>query len=416
MKPLAYLSLYGVMERQGLEISPPLSTDSSNDFKMNYALCSAPNTPILPASPPSPERMFLQPEDSNGFLTALAGQERRILELREELERAELELQRLKKQWASHETSKKKNELRHVERLRPISKSVSSTNPLEAYSLPSIGAERNRRKLPSISTKQSQRKVFSGSKHTRALSLLSPKSSTNQPMMPPPTGTMIKGSQRASKSILGSTTEPEGASMATNPSESAHTPFHKTVNNQPKDAILETGKQLVGDFRIGLWTFFEDLKQATVGDEIMDNPSSRNIPGRHLHMAGKSEKGPKHNSMYGASKTRNETATRLPPAPNNGNPKFNGARAGRMMGSPEAEDSRGRPILPSPKPKSVSPNSAYTSNSDDDGWDNWDSPKPKCSVPYCSSASLSVETDKSSPRTSIRWVSVTTFALIISVG
>jgi septal ring factor EnvC (AmiA/AmiB activator) len=60
------------------------------------------------------------PNDSNGFLVALAGQERRVLELKEELQKAEDELKRLKKQWAHHEAHKKKAEIRHVEQLQPL--------------------------------------------------------------------------------------------------------------------------------------------------------------------------------------------------------------------------------------------------------------------------------------------------------
>ena len=40
--------------------------------------------------------------------------------------------------------------------------------------------------------------------------------------------------------------------------------------NLAKDDILDTGKQLVGDFRQGLWTLFEDLRQATVGEEAIN--------------------------------------------------------------------------------------------------------------------------------------------------
>lgn len=35
-----------------------------------------------------------------------------------------------------------------------------------------------------------------------------------------------------------------------------------------QDVLLKTGQQIAADFRDGLWTFLEDLKQATVGDEV----------------------------------------------------------------------------------------------------------------------------------------------------
>ena len=52
--------------------------------------------------------------NSSGFLTSLAAQERRLLELREELQRAELELSHLKTQWAQYEAGRMRSELRHV--------------------------------------------------------------------------------------------------------------------------------------------------------------------------------------------------------------------------------------------------------------------------------------------------------------
>jgi len=35
----------------------------------------------------------------------------------------------------------------------------------------------------------------------------------------------------------------------------------------PKEVLMRTGRQMASDFREGLWTFIEDLRQATVGEE-----------------------------------------------------------------------------------------------------------------------------------------------------
>jgi hypothetical protein len=43
------------------------------------------------------------PNDSNGFLVALASRERKVLELKEELQKAEDDLKKVKKQWAHHD-------------------------------------------------------------------------------------------------------------------------------------------------------------------------------------------------------------------------------------------------------------------------------------------------------------------------
>ena len=52
-------------------------------------------------------------DDGSSILTAIASQERKVLEVREELQRAETELATLKKQWVLSEKSKKRTEINH---------------------------------------------------------------------------------------------------------------------------------------------------------------------------------------------------------------------------------------------------------------------------------------------------------------
>lgn len=382
-----------------------------------HAPPSLPTLPILPARPPSPERRTLLPEDSVAFLTALAGQERRVLELKEELERAETDLEHLKRQWALHESSKKKNEIRHIEQLRPISKSVNDTSSFNPNSLLGIAEEHERQKPPSTGTKQSQRKVFSGSRHTRTLSLLSPKLSSCQQTMPSPASVLPTGPRNAVNHTSRSEISIGKSSNVTTRPVSLRTAVYNPVTSPPKDAILETGKQLAGDFREGLWTFFEDLRQATVGDEAISNSVSRSSPtGRGPYAAKKHDNDHKGESIDLASAlegTKNADRNMTLDDPKLKSYVFGPSEKGNGL---RMEHSAEQSTFSSTKSSSASQENPIPNESDDDGWDNWDSPKFKDSLPRLSTSTntsdhaANAPTEKSSPRTSIRFTYLDFFA------
>ena len=198
--------------------------------------------------------------DSNAFLTALAAQERHVLELREELHKANEDLEKLKNQWAVHEAMKKKNELQTL--TKPL---LRSSTPSCDHDSARTRREVDRQNIISSSSKPSHRKVFAGSRHTRALSLLSSKYPGSHSNL------LLRGNgpsqlhQHAANDVVVPTTGPKSSSL--------------DVESGPqKGVIVETGKQLVGDFRQGLWTFFEDFKQLTVGDEGVGSAGLRNPP------------------------------------------------------------------------------------------------------------------------------------------
>lgn len=85
-------------------MSPSRSSvrSSSSQSQAHTPSSSVPNTPLLPTGPPTPEKRSPYPADSISFLIALAAQERRVLELREELHKADEDLEKLKKQRAVH--------------------------------------------------------------------------------------------------------------------------------------------------------------------------------------------------------------------------------------------------------------------------------------------------------------------------
>lgn len=218
--------------------SPPSSVESPAICKGTSSLN---NTTVLPVS--STKRVLL--DDSNGFLTAVAAQERRVLELKEELARAQSELQSLKRQWAGHEAGKKRNGLSGVAELqlsRPLWSKDSPANDASAQPV-------EKHRTGSCATKT--RKVFAGSRHVRTLSLLSPKEQASR------LNTSL--STTSKESLSDPHVEVEETACMQNAAQLGS-------QGSERDVIFETGKQLVGDFRQGLYTFFEDLKQVTVGE------------------------------------------------------------------------------------------------------------------------------------------------------
>jgi hypothetical protein len=71
-----------------------------------------------------------EPEDATSetnIMAVLAAQERYVLELKEELTKAEADLNMLKTHWAHHEANKRRNEVRKVAALQPLDTSLANT-------------------------------------------------------------------------------------------------------------------------------------------------------------------------------------------------------------------------------------------------------------------------------------------------
>lgn len=250
---------------------------------------SFPVQPSCPSRPPSwhtntnlSAEILASPLEGN-FLTVLAHQERRVMELRDELRTAENKLTMLKKQWASMESSKSQQQ--HTSSIVQQSPRAKALSSLEGTNTDSndngfwIQREMDRRKnFTGPGPRHPGRKVFSGSRHTRTLSLLSPNKGTNSQELPPSNPrTKIAGAKaRAPLSALERPTPPL-FSDATSALPLPKDLFYSELTSIPKDAILKTGKQMIGDIREGMWTFFEDIRQATVGDEAIHGTSNRPI-------------------------------------------------------------------------------------------------------------------------------------------
>ena len=321
-----------------------------------------------------PSRRSSISTEPNTFLTALAAQERKVLELKEELHKAESDLEQLKKQWAIHEASKKKDEMRHIEKLRPLASPIRAFTPEhEEHTARSL--DQARHNAGYVKIKQPQGKVFSGSRHIRTLSLLSPTSHESDQTKWPRDRNRSKDSMNQRVKIPARSAT---VSNVTSPTPSSprkpillSTQYSKGF---PKDDLVNTGKQLVGDLREGIWTFIEDLRQATVGDEAVSNVRSKQVGGEPV--------GPLIVKKGNASKS--QVPSRI----------FSVPMLDKSIGS------QNLPIHKSPTSSEGSGSSANTASDDavldDDGWGNWESPPTKASSP-----DWNMSTDFETPNSSV---------------
>ena len=373
---------------------------------------------------------------SNDFLTALAAQERKVLELREELQKAEGELEGLKKQWAMHESQKKRESLVRVEQMRPVSMAGRSSEEANRVASPekasvsesmgpprsSVDVERRKAMHAVARSAPAPRKVFSGSKHTRTLSLLSPGNTVYNPSFSQPSehSRPVRKDSRGAPAFKRTETLPEVSPVGKDVVDSpvipaSHAATARNSNGrasmsttQPREVILKTGKQMASDFREGLWTFIEDLRQATVGDESVNGTENRtsSIPPGIRKQSSKS-------SLKGMRK--------LTPSPRPSSQLVERGRSANKVGeAPEEEvliDVDGtvwtpREIVNTKKTDQArveqSPVEA-NSGQNDDGWDAWDSPQSKSSPRWSGSSGQGKREESewtvgSSPRTSTRYV------------
>lgn len=262
----------------------------ANRFSMQFPIQPAtreqsPNRPSSSPSKDTPSAPVSGPTDSN-FLTAIAAQERKVLELKEELQRAEAELVKLKKSWANHEAYKKKNEARMLAKLEPVSSTPTTpaigSQEDEDGSSAWMQQEMERRKALLNGRRTSSRTVFSGSRHARTLSLLSPTRTADavSPLVqhPPRQDSLPMTAKQSVESERPPLKHTNSQSSQT-PSSSSTPDIINEVDrntdieidlaqaNVDREILIKQGKKIATDFKDGLWTFWEDLRQATVGDE-----------------------------------------------------------------------------------------------------------------------------------------------------
>ncbi|KGO63598.1 protein of unknown function DUF4048 [Penicillium italicum] len=263
------------------------------------------------AQPSGTPMAFDVPDDGYDFLRAIASQERKVMELREELTQAEADLATIKKQWALSEKSRKRAEINHAEPLVPLRSPDFSTSEVPSshgrgQSISSIASstvsqERMSRDLgrrssvraaaatPGTKIGSNGRRVFQGT-HTRTLSLLSPVSGPSTSSRGEP-GFSDAASGRVGRTPRSATlpsVDRNNAGLMSAQLDESHVPEHllaqwqKTLPPPSREALVRTGKQMASDLREGLWTFLEDIRQATVGEEGINGTHTRTSPSHSL--------------------------------------------------------------------------------------------------------------------------------------
>ena len=354
-----------------------------------------------------------------------------MLELREELIKAEGELKRLKQEWALHEAQRKRHDVRRLQKLQPLQTSAAPTHSQDATpqddpngSSAWLQQEMDRRKALLNGTRSSNRTVFSGSRHARTLSLLSPTTASSRPVVP---RNMAVRSR--------SPTAPE------RPAHPLRLPTDEVLCSQvadtadmnidlglPRDVLVKTGKQIATDFRDGLWTFIEDLRQATVGDEGVNGTTTRTSSQLHQNTHQRSiRQQPSRGSLKSLARpqppkqnstTSSKRSQALSPSPR---ANFNddavlldlGGSFWRETGLDEHKIEE-RPTTKKPsRRKSDTPKKQAHQMPDEslEGWDTWGSPEaePKTVRTNSDTSVSDIRTSPSpngtSPRTSMRFAS-----------
>ncbi|QQK43615.1 mst3-like protein kinase [Penicillium digitatum] len=375
-----------------------------------------PSTAQLPGTPMA----FDVPDDGYDFLRAIASQERKVMELREELTRAEADLATIKKQWALSEKSRKRAEINHAEPLVPLRtpdfsmpelpSSHGRGQSISSVASSTVSQERMSRDLgrrsslraaaatPGTKIGSNGRRVFHGT-HTRTLSLLSPVSgpgisSRGESGFPDAASERVGRTPRSA--TLPSVDRNNAALMGAQLGES-QVPEHllaqwqKTIPPPSREALVRTGKQMASDLREGLWTFLEDIRQATVGEEGINGTKTRSSPSNSL--APSNGHHDHRRRLRGGGGQRPRQKLKSPNAPRTPSD----TKAANRSETNEAEHRGHR-----------SSSSIDAQDEDFDSWDSWDTPLSahKTHTPSSSRSTVASKHDQSpttqdsSPRTS----------------
>jgi hypothetical protein len=403
------------------DVSEQVSSRHSKRLSLNFPILPPSGiqsgrgspSPRTPAADPFSQVLKI-PTTSTGFLTALAAQERRVLELREELQRAEGELSTLKKQWAAHEAQKKRSGVQDadLQAVRPEVSKADRDLVEESMGRLLVTRELESQTISKEGMKPRPRKVFSGSRSTRTLSLLSPNATNIRSSFPHPDepqnspdnndgGTPQDPKPSFSRSSTLSETQPQ-PQQPQPPSLQDILPKRRSMPPPSRDALLRTSKQMASDFREGLWTFFEDLRQATVGDEGINGTETRLMTSTSTSTKFKSPRPRQH---------KPKPSTRVDTLLDN-SLRVTGSvtKASSILGSDSTPQSSlvdvsndfWKEYGVNNKPSSPQRPQAQLKSDDYDNWDVWDSPLPQKTAKDVSPAPSdgTFSTQRDSPYTS----------------
>jgi len=386
--------------------------------------CIASSSPPRRESIASSTTTYVSTESD--YLTALAAQERKVLELKEQLSKAEEELQKLKKQWANHESAKRRDERVRLHQMKPMAASPKVNREDDEDGTNAwMYEEMARRKALLNNTKTSHRRVFSGSRQTKALSLLEaieaeetePAYSNDPATAPKPikTSPRVNAEVRRSRELVKKNTlRPPRASTTPNLWQSGDfvmdpMSWARADSRSPqREAILRTGKQVATDLREGLWTFLEDLRQVAIGDE--PRPAQEIVQAQSRQNSKPTSQRPARSTKS----TRDDYSVRLT---SDNDKAWQDEDAGEIFSKehglpaptliepaivrPARNSGSNTPLKARPGPR---PPQAVAAISDSESWETWDSP-PRAQVSYqglpdlSSTSTLSTVSANSTPGT-----------------
>jgi hypothetical protein len=329
-----------------------------------------------------------EPEDATSetnIMAVLAAQERYVLELKEELTKAEADLNMLKTHWAHHEANKRRNEVRKVAALQPLDTSLANT-PAGQYEDDGsnlwMQKEMERRRALLNPTKTSQRKVFSGSRHLRTLSLLSP-DRLQSPSFPQPLDLQNDHSADSRPQLP---TRASTSSDITRQVVNAGEHDRYDMGGMPtiqREQLIRAGTQMAADFKKGLFTFMEDIRQATVGDEAVNT----------------AEGNPGMTSVKSLSKSGRKSSDGRPALSRSASSKKNTQQLGSIGDDFWKEMGLSEPKTTAVNKKThalkntTTPQKQIRKVASEEDWDNWDTPNESLLVDLGDSKDSSDESD-----------------------
>lgn len=219
-------------------------------------------------------KIIVPSTNDSSFLTALAAQERQVLELREELQKAEASLTGLKQQWVTQESKRRYNDSRKLHQMQSMGVGRQANRVTSDGALGPLYAEIERKKATLNYSKPTRRRYFSPSRHARALSLVSPDSPPRSSRNSEP---VTEDTEHLSSPADDTTLAESPAELLPGPDFEKQTAMNPIAESQPSSKrtsgdlsrrrAARSSIQMTKDLREGLWTFFEDLKHATYGDD-----------------------------------------------------------------------------------------------------------------------------------------------------
>lgn len=374
--------------RQSLDSTrPSRSASSTSRNRLSLTLPIAPPNGIsarpTPTSaingsfPPTPAELRLSsslasPSEPADLLRSIAAQEQKVLELKDELKHAEYELRKMRKAYQYHAQKSHKHSSHF-----PAAASDADASDEAVAQKRAVELDRRRAVLAAQQQHQQGRRVFRG-QHARALSLVSPTKSTTSEFED-----MTDDSQDSVSTASISTAPTFTAKIGPNRS-TLHNRNHSILSKRATWNVgtkHSTGiKQFADDFRTGLWTFVEDIRQVTVGEDATAVRSA-NIepmprPGRSTAIETKD----------GSDTIRASSNTR-PKASN----LFDEIDTSSVSQRPKAtrQDSKNKRFS----------YTLLTEDLNDDDWSNWDSPTIGVPSPRWSGSTMANSDSTSSART-----------------